>query len=154
MRSRLPVLLAVAALAGWPVAAVAGAEETPNAAGSLLQQELLKQQQLKTTTKRVGDQLEAIIADFDRNGISGEDVKVLRAIRGVVDKLSEKDMARVLDYLEQSRVANDPTAAAKSATEAFAGQKSIVAQLEQLVLEYPRQQALYEVALRPKELAN
>ena len=45
------------------------------------------------------------------NGISGEDVKVLHAIRGVLDKLSEKDMAKVLDYLQQSRAATDPTTA-------------------------------------------
>src|SRR2546428_8792279 len=63
-------------------------------------------------------------------------------------------MARVLDYLEQSRAASDPTATAKAATEAFAGQKTIIVQLQQLVLEYQRQQALYEMSLRLKELAN
>src|SRR2546423_15077255 len=47
---------------------------------SILQQEL-KQQQIRSTTQRVGDQLESIIAEFERNGIGGEDVKVLRAIR-------------------------------------------------------------------------
>ena len=40
------------------------------------------------------------------------------------------------------------------ATEAYAGQKMIITQLNQLVLEYQRQQALYELSLRFKEFAN
>jgi hypothetical protein len=132
----------------------AGAGEAPPGVKIDLQQELLKQQQIKATTSRVGTQLETVIAEFDRNGISGEDVKVLRAIRGVLDKLSEKDMAKVLEYLRQSGQAAEPAQAAQTATEAYAGQKSIIVQLQQLVLEYQRQQALYEISLRLKELAS
>lgn len=117
-------------------------------------QNITKQQQIKTTTKRVGDQLEGVIGEFERNGITGEDVKVLRAIRGVLDRLSEKEMATVIEYLQQSRTAADPALASRSATEAYAGQKTIVVQLQQLVLEYQRQQALYEISLRLKELAT
>jgi hypothetical protein len=120
---------------------------------SMLQQEL-KQQQIKATTRRVGEQLETIIADFDRNGIAGEDVKVLRAIRGVLGYLTEKDMEKVIAFLQQSRTTADPGASTRQATEAYAGQKAIVVQLQQLVLEYQRQQALYEISLRLKELAT
>ena len=130
------------------------ADSPANQTDAVFQQELVKQQQIKTTTKRVGDQLEGVIAEFDRNGISGEDVKILRAIRGVLDKLSEKDMSMVLEYLQQSRTASDPAVASRNATDAFAGQKTIVVQLQQLVLEYQRQQALYEISLRLKELAS
>ena len=96
----------------------------------------------------------AIIAEFDRNGIGGEDVKVLRAIRSVLGKLTEKDMEKVLQLLQQSRESKEAGASTKSATEAYAGQKTIITQLNQLVLEYQRQQALYELSLRFKEFAN
>jgi len=119
----------------------------------LLQQEL-KQQQLRTTTQRVGEQLGSILAEFERNGISGEDVKVLRAIRGVLGKLTEKDMEKVVQLLQQTREAKDAGASTKTATDAYAGQKMIITQLNQLVLEYQRQQALYELSLRFKEFAN
>jgi len=144
------------AIAVWslPILSSQAADSLSGPASADFQQELFKQQQIKVTTKRVGDQLEGVIAEFDRNGISGEDVKVLRAIRGVLDKLSEKDMAMVLEYLQQSRAASDPAVATRNATEAFAGQKAIVVQLQQLVLEYQRQQALYEISLRLKELAS
>src|SRR3954452_18359806 len=119
----------------------------------ILQQEL-KQQQIRTTTQRVGDQLASIIAEFDRNGIAGEDLKVLRAIRGVLGKLTEKDMDKVLAFLQEARLSADPNASSRKASDAYAGQKTIITQLKQLVLEYQRQQALYDISIRLKELAN
>src|SRR4030095_7428659 len=88
-----------------------------------LAQQEQKQQQLKNTTKRVGDQLEVIIAEFDRNGIAGEDVKVLRAIRSFLDNLSEQDMARVVEFLKQARASAAGAASTQTATEAYAAQK-------------------------------
>jgi hypothetical protein len=132
----------------------APAADTPVVTTDPLVQQEFKQQQIRTTTRRVGDQLEGVIAEFDRNGISGEDLKVLRAIRSVLDKLSEKDMAKVLDFLQRSHAAGDSSDATRTATEAYAGQKTIVVQLQQLVLEYQRQQALYEISLRLRELAS
>src|SRR5207244_10672630 len=52
-----------------------------------LQQEL-KQQQIRATTQRVGDQLASIIAEFDRNGIGGDDGQGLRAIHGEAGTLT------------------------------------------------------------------
>lgn len=149
------MLLCVWALVSLGASRLAGAETVKSSdATSVSAQDFAKQQQIKATTKRVGEQLETVIGEFDRNGITGEDVKVLRAIRGVLDRLSEKEMATVIEFLQQSRTATDPTVAARSATEAYSGQKAIVVQLQQLVLEYQRQQALYEISLRLKELAT
>src|SRR5438046_4431464 len=109
--ARFSLEVAIAAMFVTPVRA-----EAPPANDRILQQEL-KQQQLRTTTQRVGDQLEAIIAEFDRNGIAGEDVKVLKAIRAVLGKLTAKDMERVIAFLQESRAANDPTAATQKASD-------------------------------------
>src|SRR5688572_221469 len=101
----------------------------------ILQQEV-KQQQLKSTTQKVAGQLAAIIDEFQRNGIEGEDVKVLRAIGGVLGKLSENDMERVVSLLQQARQMPDANASTQKATDAYAGQKGIIIQLQQLALEY------------------
>ena len=155
MNRRLAWLYCLVALWSLDVASLIGADlSTATNTSAISAQDFAKQQQIKATTKRVGDQLEGVIGEFDRNGITGEDVKVLRAIRGVLDRLSEKEMATVLEFLQQSRTASDSTVANRSATEAYAGQKTIVVQLQQLVLEYQRQQALYEISLRLKELAT
>src|SRR5688572_33449558 len=80
-----------------------------------LQQEL-KQQQLKSTTERVGQQLDAIIDEFHRNGIAGQDVTVLRTIRNVLGSLSEPDMQLVVQYLQSARSAGDQNSSPKHAT--------------------------------------
>ena len=139
--------MAFAAVLQTPAAPVA-----PTTDG-ILQQEL-KQQQIRVTTQRVGEQLSAIIAEFDRNGITGEDVHVLRSIRGVLGKLTDKDMDLVIKFLQGARGASDLNASNKQATEAYAGQQTIIVQLRQLELEYRRQQELYRLSLMMKELAN
>src|SRR4051812_25532790 len=87
--------------------------------GDRLLQSELKQQQIQRTTQRVGDQLSAIIGEFERNGIAGEDVKVLRAIRTVLNRLSEKEMAQVVTLLQQARTASDDNASKKNVIEAY-----------------------------------
>src|SRR5678815_588012 len=118
-----------------------------------LLQSQLKQQQIQRTTQRVGEQLSAIIIEFERNGIAGADVKVLRAIRGVIERLSDKDMALVVTLLQQAQQADDETSAKKGVTEAYASQKGIITQLKQLLLEYQRQQALYEMSIMLRGIA-
>lgn len=118
----------------------------------MLQSEL-KQQQIQRTTQRVGDQLSAIIEEFERNGIAGEDVRVLRAIRSVLHRLSEKEMAQVIALLQQAQKSGDDADAKKGVVEAYASQKGIITQLNQLILEYQRQHALYEMSIKLRALA-
>lgn len=121
--------------------------------GDRLLQSELKQQQIQKTTQRIGNQLSAIISEFDRNGIAGEDVKVLRAIQLVLNRLSEKDMMQVVTLLQQAQKAPDDAASKKGVMEAYSGQKTITTQLKQLLLEYQRQQALYEMSIMLRGLA-
>ncbi len=121
--------------------------------GDRLLQSELKQQQIQKTTQRIGDQLSAIIGEFESNGIAGEDVKVLRAIRLVLNRLSEKDMVQVVTLLQQAQKAPDDNAAKKDVIRAYSGQKAITTQLKQLLLEYQRQQALYEMSIMLRGLA-
>ncbi|HMJ89286.1 MAG TPA: hypothetical protein VK530_05695 [Candidatus Acidoferrum sp.] len=118
----------------------------------ILQQQL-KQQQIQKTTQRVADQLSSVITEFDRNGIAGEDVKVLRAIRTVLGRLTEREMAQVIALLQQADKSGDDAASKKNVTEAYSNQKTIITQLKQLLLEYQRQQALYEISLMLRGLA-
>lgn len=121
------------------------------AAEDPLSQQSLRQEQLRGATVRVGAQLDQILTDFELNGISGEDVKLLRAIRSVIHRLSETEMQSVLAYLNQAR--QQPGTVGQSVGEAFSGQRSIITQLRQLLVEYQRQQAVYDIAIRMKELA-
>jgi hypothetical protein len=119
----------------------------------IFQQEL-KQQQIQKTTQRVADQLSSVINEFERNGIAGEDVKVLRAIRMVLGRLTEREMAQVVTLLQEAQKSDNDLTTKKNVTEAYSSQKTIITQLKQLLLEYQRQQALYEISLMLRGLAS
>ena len=142
-------VLALVCAFSWPVAAA----ENSSPRGDRLLQSELKQQQIQRTTQRVGDQLSSIIDEFERNGITGEDVKVLRAIRLVLGRLSEKEMTQVITLLQQAQKAPDDSNAKRDVTDAYSGQKTIIMQMKQLLLEYQRQQALYEMSIMLRGLA-
>jgi len=113
-----------------------------------------RQQQIKTQTLMVADQLGGIIEEFRRNGLDGDDVNVLVAIRTVLTKLSDKEMQRVIDLLQLARSTPDANASTKNLAGAVADQKTIIVQMRQLLLEYQRQQALYDLSLRLAALAE
>jgi hypothetical protein len=146
---RLLKLLLLAAC----LAALTFASRSVAAAPDALLQSELKQQQLQRTTQRVATQLSAIIDEFERNGIAGEDVRVLRAIRAVLGRLGEREMTQVIALLQQARGAGDDAAVKRTVAEAYANQKGIITQFKQLLLEYQRQQALYETSILLRGLA-
>ena len=128
-------------------------ETSINSTDLLLQQEL-RQEQIKSTTARVGAQLDGIIDEYDRNGLGGDDVAVLKAIRGVLGSLTESEIKKVIDLLQSARLTKDHAKSSESTLNAYAGQKNIIVQLRHLLLEYKRQQIIREIARRFNELGK
>ncbi|MFA6542831.1 MAG: hypothetical protein WCS99_00295 [Limisphaerales bacterium] len=136
------------------VFALVAARAEPGASGEKLIQQEVRQEQIKATTARVGAQLGAVIGEYERNGLAGDDVVVLKSIRGVLDKLSVQDIARVVTLLQQARTASDADVSRRNALDAFSGQQNVTVQLRSLLLEYQRQQAMQEIASRMAALAR
>src|SRR5438874_6016547 len=88
-----------------------------------------KQTQIKAQTQQVASQLQSIIDEFKRNGLDGQDVEVLEAIRRVLGKLSDTEMKKVIDALQEARAESNPTASKKAFAGAVSDQKAIIAQL-------------------------
>jgi hypothetical protein len=147
-------LALAAALACQPLFAAGAGAPTPQPLDQRVRESERKQQMIRTQTQRIGDELGSIITEFENNGMGqGEDVKVLRAIKSVLGNLSDKDMARVIELLGSARGGDAGQTKARVA-QAFGGQKTIVVELRQLLLEYDRQQQLYELSLRFAQLAG
>ena len=115
----------------------------------------LRQQQLRQRVQIVGDQLDAIITEFEHNGLGGgDDVKALRAIRSVLGELTDREMQQVVDLLRQSRGDGvDDATARKHVGDAYVAQQTIIARLRGLLAEFHRQQSLYDLAARIQALA-
>jgi len=156
MKRSTRTLALAAALASQALWGVVPAFAAPSAApvDQRVRESERKQQMIRTSTQRLGDDLASIVTEFENNGMGdGEDVKVLRAIKSVLGKLSDKEMARVIELLGSAR-GQDANKNRATVAQAFGGQKTIVVELRQLLLEYDRQQELYELSLRFAQLAS
>lgn len=114
-----------------------------------------RQTDIKNETQRTVDDLDAIVAEFERNGLGDSaDVQVLRSIRGVLGSLTDKEMAKVIALLQAARSAPNQSKATTNVAEAVQGQKTIIIQLQQMLLEFQRQQELTALSLRFARLAE
>jgi signal recognition particle subunit SEC65 len=142
-------VLVLGAIAGRPPSAAT----EPAAQADRLRQSEVKQQMIRTQTGKVSEMLGFLVNEFERNGIGGDDVQILKAIQSVLGGLTDKEMHLVIGLLQEARSAGDPLAARKSVVNAYSGQKNIIVQLRQVLLEYQRRIALYEISLRLEQLA-
>lgn len=122
--------------------------------GTIRQAEV-QQQQLRMQVADVTQQLEALIAEFEHNGLDdGDEVQTLKALHGAMASLSETEMQRVIALLQASRGAADPSQSRQYVADAYTSQKAIIAQLNQILIEYRRQEAMYDLSRRFAEAAE
>src|SRR5687768_12511657 len=124
-----------------------------NKTDTIAQQEL-KQQQIRDSTKRLEEQLSAVIAEFRANGIAGEDVERLSLIRNVLGSVSSEDLPAIIEALQKAKDATEPGAALFQSLAAYAQQKTVSLKLKALVSEYLKLSEMYELSLRFKEFAR
>lgn len=151
------LILLFALILGWGNFSIfvisISAQAVSNPANKLSDVEI-KQESLRTTTQRINNQLTFIIEEFERNGIGGEDVQVLKSLQSVLGQLSDKEMAKIIALLQEARVLENPNASQQRLLEAFTGQKSIMIKLKQLLEEFKRQKELYELSILFNRLAE
>src|SRR4051812_49912532 len=86
-----------------------------------------KQTQIKAQTQNVAAQLGAIIDEFRRNGLDGQDVEVLEAIRrGVGERLGQGEK-RGMDALQEAGGQADSSPPEKAFVGGGFGQKAVLA---------------------------
>ncbi len=119
-----------------------------------LRQAEASQQQLKSRTQSITEQIDTTIAEFERNGLAnGEEVRTLKGIRSVLGQLSDKQMQQVIDLLQKARTTPNAAQATSDAEQAHSGQQGILSQLNQLLKDYRRQQSFLDLARRIDALA-
>lgn len=149
---RRGIVAAIVLLIGFAWADLAARVQAAPADG--LAQTEVGQEQLRSTTSRVAGQLDAILDEFQRNGLTGDDVQLLGAIRAILGQLGEQDMVHVVALLQEARAASEGGQRRPRLLEAFSTQKGVSMKLRQILLEYQKQQELAGVAARLEELAN
>ena len=114
----------------------------------------VKQQQLRGDAQRLVEQLDAMLGEYDRNGLAGEETKTVQALRETLAKLSGSEMKAVVDLLEKARGAADPGQQKKEVSAAYTAQKGLITEMKRLLAEHMRNQEALEISQQLTQLAD
>ena len=129
-----------AALAGLPAAPIRESEQ--------------KQAHIQGETKLLADTLDAMLGEYERNNLAGDDAASVRRVRESLGSLSATEMRQVVDMLQRARAATSPDAAVKTVADAFTVQKQIVTAIQRILAEHMREQEAAEISRQLHELAD
>jgi hypothetical protein len=135
-----------------PLLAVAAPAEKSKT--GLLRQEV-KQNNIGISLQRVASQLDAVIAEYTRNGLEGDDVDTLRRFRGMLNQLTGAEVVGVVKQLKAAQIiGTDHKRASENAIGAFSGQKQVIVSLKQIYLDWQLQQEFRLLSTRYARLAK
>lgn len=106
------------------------------------------QQHIRTATRAVAARLQSLVDEYARNGLPTEDAEMSRAVQAILMQLTDGQMARVATLLEQTEPRPHTIAAA------YAAQKTIIVQMQQLLLNCQRRVELVKLADRFRTLTD
>ena len=150
MKNKLRAILALS----LGLSMVAGAQRrVAKKPDSLLKQEQ-RQERIGKSTGESATLLAELVDEFARNGLAGTDVEILNGMQSVLGKISAELMPEIVTQLKAARTGEDETGKRSQALTAYANQKSAAFQMRQVLLEYQRQLALYQLAERVQLLGD
>ncbi len=114
----------------------------------------VKQQQLQGEATGLAGQLDGMIAEYARNGLSGEDVDTVKALRDSINRLSASEMQQIVAILQKAGGLADAGQAKKQVSEAFSAQKNLLVQMKRLLAQHQRDQQAIDLASELTQLAD
>src|SRR5436190_19050985 len=100
---RLPLFVALAQF----LVSILSAAPADTISADRIRENEAKQQQLRGESQKLAEQLESMVGEYERNGLSGDEVKTVQALRDSVQRLSVEEMRAVVELLEKARSARD-----------------------------------------------
>ena len=139
---RGPLVCCLTVLFSFPGAALYS--QTPD--NDRVRENETEQRELQVQAQGLIAEWSAMIADYERNGIADDDVKPVKNLLGLMSKLNDADMKKVIELLQQARATKDPKAALQQVAEAYSGQKTISLTFKRALAEFQRKQDAREIA--------
>jgi hypothetical protein len=112
------------------------------------------QQDVRTHTTALAEQIQGLIDELAQNGITGDDLKVLNTTKAVLNNLSAQEMQRVLSSLQKAGDNAGTQTGEQNLVDAYGTQKGIILQFRQVLKEYEQRQAADELPAKFKELTD
>lgn len=119
-----------------------------------IEQKQQNQEALRQRVREIVRQLDTIILEYERNGLSGPDLAELRRTRQLLAENSAEAMAEVIQRLERAQYARSNSVALTLLVRAFEGQQGILDDLRGLLAEYNQKRDVSQVPVILLELAE
>jgi len=113
-----------------------------------------KQEQIQSSSQKLGNELSAMIDEYERNGLNGDETKNLKSLKGVISRLSDADMEKIVVLLRSAAEPADEKTAISAISGAYAQQKGVLVQLKQILAAYAAEQEALELADNVRQLAD
>jgi len=102
------------------------------------------QSQIQRQAKQIVAHIDAIIFDYTRNGLQGEELEALKRTRQKLSESSDAEMAQILELLATAKSGGEGE---EKLLEAFEGQKGVLSVLRNLMTEYNERRDMASVPL-------
>ena len=113
-----------------------------------------RQEQISSEARELVNALDAMLGEYERNHLAGDDVATVRKLRGSVDQLTIAQMREVVDLLQQARAVNDRGAAVKTVADAYSAQKQVIVSINRIIAEHARNSQARDIARQMNDLAD
>ena len=125
-----------------------------NSPAELARQGAAKQEQIQSSSQKLGNELAAMIDEYERNGLNGDETKNLKSLKGVISRLSDTDMEKIVALLRSAAEPSDGKTTITAISGAYAQQKGVLVQLKQILASYAAEQEALELADNVRQLAD
>ena len=120
----------------------------------LARQGAAKQEQIQGSSRKLGDELAAMIDEYERNGLNGDEIKSLKSLKAIFARLSDTDMEKIVALLRSASEPADGKATITAISGAYSQQKGVLVQLKQILASYEAEQEAGNLAESVRQLAD
>ncbi len=113
-----------------------------------------RQGQIGAQTRNLVSALDAMLGEYERNNLGGDEAMMVKGLRANLERLSVEEMRTVVDLLQQARAVQDRGAAAQTVADAFSAQKRISVEMARILAAHSRQAEAAEISKRLNDLAD
>ncbi|MDD5351364.1 MAG: hypothetical protein PHQ12_14225, partial [Chthoniobacteraceae bacterium] len=113
-----------------------------------------KQEQIQGNSQKLAAELNAMIDEYERNGLNGDEMRNLKSLKSILSRLSEKDMEKIIALLRSAADPADTKTSLTAIAGAYAQQKGVLVQFKQILAAYAADQEAAELAEKVRQLAD
>ena len=113
-----------------------------------------RQVQIQGDARELAAAMAAMLEEYSRNGLAGEDAEIVKKLRDSLQRLTSAEMKGVIDLLQAARATGDEGTAKKTVADAYAMQKGILSHMTRLIADHGRAQEALELSQAAARLAD